>query len=308
MSTKINIQSLTDTVIEQAPEYKDLRNTVMKELLHYEILGALAKEQLLTNLVFQGGTCLRLMYDSRRLSEDLDFVGGVDFDYARLTEIRDCLLDTIGGRYGLRVNVAEPAPEKLAGSGIKVGRWKVSVETETDDRSLPWQKVKIEVANVPAYTRNLRPMRLNYPVVPDGYSTVLINCESREEILADKYKAIATRRDLKARDVWDIVYLRQMRVEADMDMVIRKFADYQESGEFFPRFKARIEQVDDFIRSGRFRGEMGRFLLPEHAAKTVDVKEFDNYIVSEMKEVLVEVERALSPTPEHGGNGPSFTL
>lgn len=308
MNTRVNIQSLTDTVIEQAPEYKELRNTVMKELLHYEILGALAKERLLADLVFQGGTCLRLMYDSRRLSEDLDFVGGVDFDYRNLTAIRECLLDTIGGRYGLRVNVAEPAPEKLAGSGIKVGRWKVSVETETNDRALPWQKIKIEVANVPAYTRNLRPMKLNYPVVPDGYATVLINCESREEILADKYKAIATRRDLKARDIWDIAYLRQQRVEADLDMVIKKFGDYQEEGEFFPRFKARIEQVAGFINSGTFRGEMGRFLLPAHAAETVDNPDFDGYIISEMNEVLAEVERALAPAPKRSAGGPAFTL
>ncbi len=37
-----------------------LRPVVEKELLHYEILNALDEEDLLKNLVFQGGTSLRL--------------------------------------------------------------------------------------------------------------------------------------------------------------------------------------------------------------------------------------------------------
>ncbi len=51
-----------------------LQAVVAKELLHYEIFGALAGEGLLSTLAFQGGTCLRLFYGSSRYSEDLDFV------------------------------------------------------------------------------------------------------------------------------------------------------------------------------------------------------------------------------------------
>ena len=51
-----------------------LQAVVAKELLHYEIFGALAGEGLLSTLAFQGGTCLRLSNGSSRDSEDLDFV------------------------------------------------------------------------------------------------------------------------------------------------------------------------------------------------------------------------------------------
>ena len=56
-----------------------LRPVVEKELLHYEIFSALDEEGLLKDLVFQGGTSLRLCYGSERFSEDLDFAGGKNF-------------------------------------------------------------------------------------------------------------------------------------------------------------------------------------------------------------------------------------
>lgn len=57
---------------------------IEKELLHYEILRAMEEDGLLGDLVFQGGTCLRLCYGASRYSEDLDFAGGFDFDAADL--------------------------------------------------------------------------------------------------------------------------------------------------------------------------------------------------------------------------------
>lgn len=56
-----------------------LRSVVEKELLHYEIFNPLDKEDLLKNLVFQGGTSLRLCRGKVRFREDLDFAGGKDF-------------------------------------------------------------------------------------------------------------------------------------------------------------------------------------------------------------------------------------
>lgn len=56
-----------------------METTVEKELLHYDIMTALSQSGLLAKLTFQGGTCLRMAYGSDRLSEDLDFAGGIDF-------------------------------------------------------------------------------------------------------------------------------------------------------------------------------------------------------------------------------------
>ena len=56
-----------------------LRPVVEKELLHYAIFQALDAEGLLKDLVFQGGTSLRLCRGSDWFSEDLDFAAGVKF-------------------------------------------------------------------------------------------------------------------------------------------------------------------------------------------------------------------------------------
>jgi predicted nucleotidyltransferase component of viral defense system len=50
---------------------------VEKELLHHDILREMSMAGLLKNLTFIGGTCLRACYGSSRLSEDLDFTGGM---------------------------------------------------------------------------------------------------------------------------------------------------------------------------------------------------------------------------------------
>lgn len=51
---------------------KDMRPVIEKELLHYDILYALDEAWVLDNLVFQGGTSLRLCRESNRYSEYLD--------------------------------------------------------------------------------------------------------------------------------------------------------------------------------------------------------------------------------------------
>lgn len=303
MSTPFDLQRFVTDVITAQPQYSGLRPTVEKELLHYEILSALSSENLLSDLVFQGGTCLRMIHQSARLSEDLDFVGGTDFDYTKLTAIKECLQDHIGTRYGVRVNVSEPAPDKLTGDGIMVGRWKVSVETQGEDRSAPWQKIKLEVANVPSYTRETRPIRLNYPEVPGGFGTVLINCESLNEILADKYVALTCRRALKARDIWDIAWLRQRNVVVDTDLVARKFQDYRESGSLADRLGVRMAALPAFIKGPVFEQEMRRFLLPKSVEETLDKPGFLDYLAQDVSEGCQSTIDGLSRD-----NAPSFSL
>ena len=53
--------------------------TIIKEILHYEILFALNQSGAAALLTFQGGTSLRLCHGAPRFSEDLVFVGGHDF-------------------------------------------------------------------------------------------------------------------------------------------------------------------------------------------------------------------------------------
>lgn len=90
-----NFNRLVDAVLKDGQSH--MRPVIEKELLHYDILYSLSRAGLLDHLTFQGGTSLRLCYGAPRFSEDLDFTGGKDFDYENLTELKNCVLDYLGG-------------------------------------------------------------------------------------------------------------------------------------------------------------------------------------------------------------------
>jgi hypothetical protein len=71
MNKKMDFQSSVAKAMT-TPGFSHMRPVVEKELLHYDLLFILDKENLLDNLTFQGGTSLRLCYGAPRLSEDLD--------------------------------------------------------------------------------------------------------------------------------------------------------------------------------------------------------------------------------------------
>jgi len=54
----------------QKDEYKMF---ILKEYLQYKVLNIIYNSPWGKNLIFIGGTCLRLMYDFRRFSDDIDF-------------------------------------------------------------------------------------------------------------------------------------------------------------------------------------------------------------------------------------------
>jgi predicted nucleotidyltransferase component of viral defense system len=274
----INIKNLTKQICQSNPQLASLKTTVEKELLHYEIMATMANHGFLKNLTFQGGTCLRMMYGSNRLSEDLDFAGGHDFNFKQLESLQACLHSELSKKHNLKINVAQPNFDQLnKPKNIKVGRWKVSIETEPQDKSAPWQKIRLEVATVPAHSSSVRPMIKTYPQIPDGYQSILLNCESLEEIAADKFVALALRRSIKARDIWDLTWLHQQRVEADPQLVMDKFSDYQsENG--IEILESRLMELPQYIDSGDFVREMERFLMASVAQTSIRQEGFNDYV------------------------------
>lgn len=274
----INIKNLTEQICKSDPQLTSLKTTVEKELLHYEIMATMANHGFLKKLTFQGGTCLRMMYGSNRLSEDLDFAGGHDFNFEQLESLKRCLHSELSKKHNLKINVTQPNFYKLKEKeNIKVGRWKVSIETEPENKSAPWQKIRLEVATVPARTSSLRPMIKTYQQMPDGYQSILLNCESLEEIAADKFVALALRRSIKARDLWDLTWLYQQKVEADPQLVMDKFDDYQsENG--VEILESRLIEVPKYMDSGEFEQEMERFLMTSVAETSIRQEGFIDYV------------------------------
>ena len=204
-----------DALVEQAMaagEYAHMRPVIEKELLHYDILHCLDRHRLLDPLVFQGGTCLRLIHGAPRFSEDLDFVGGTDFSPDDLQNLKACIEQDIGQRYGLEVIVKPPRALKQEPDNrdVRVEKWQISVITARRRPDIPRQRIKLEVAAIPAWTREVQALRRNYDFLPDGFEDILVPTESLEEIMADKLVSLINcRRFVRYRDIWDLRWLAQ---------------------------------------------------------------------------------------------------
>jgi predicted nucleotidyltransferase component of viral defense system len=258
--------------------FSPIQAVVEKELLHHDILREMNEAGLLSRLVFIGGTCLRACYGASRLSEDLDFTGGADFTRETLASLGDILTTNLQNKYGLRVEVAEPVRE-----GGNVDTWKLRIVTRPESAHLPQQRIHIDICAIPSH--DARPMMLlNHYGVDMGTSGLILQAQSREEILADKMIALALRPGrVKNRDLWDLMWLRQQGVTLPMDLIPAKISDHRRSvDDYVLRLQDRLAQLtgmpgmrEDFLR------EMRRFLPADIVHETVENPAFWNFLVAE---------------------------
>ena len=288
-------ERLVRQAMQATPELASLRAVVEKELLHHDILREMNAAGLLVGLTFIGGTCLRACYGSDRLSEDLDFTGGEDFTRATLGNLADTLVNKLETKYGLQVQVVEPVKESLG-----VDTWKMSVITHPERNDLPSQRIHIDICAVPS--RDRRPMMLrNLYGVDMGTSGLIIQAQSREEILADKMLALAFRPNrIKNRDLWDIAWLKRQGVELPLAIMHQKISDRRKR---FDEFETLLLDRTGRMSSDRsmrvdFVKEIERFLPSKVVSETVAATEFWEYLTN-----LVQGESARAVASAHGASG-----
>ncbi len=263
-----------------------LRSVVEKELLHHDILREMNQAGLLARLTFIGGTCLRMCYNSKRLSEDLDFTGGQDFNKTTLSDMGRILPDMFRAKYGLEMQVQEPIRE----TG-RVNTWGVKIVTRPEEKHLPIQRINIDVCAIPSHDQ--RPMMLrNHYGMDMGTSGLILRAQSREEILADKVVALAFRPNrIKNRDLWDIGWLKQQNVELPVKLVPLKVADQRKTpDEFIRLLSARLKLLSgDQSARADFVGEMQRFLPVSIVEDTVAKPDFWQYLTRLVREECNQV-------------------
>jgi len=243
-----------EKIREKAREEKVSVNLVLKEKIHLVVLDYLFKAGAFSDLVFQGGTALRIVYQGVRYSEDLDFVlrQGHQKFWKRFP------------------SVLEKLPSHLERFLLFAGdvRLKTQKKTETFQRFVLTMKVdafrmqdrtQVEVANVPSYENESLIIRGgDVPVSP------AIRAEKPLEILADKLTAFGLREYVKGRDIWDLHFLTAtMNLAVDekvLGLVKKKISDYRSSADVFAvKFK---KNLSIFEKEGAavLKTEMERFL------------------------------------------------
>ena len=273
-----------------------MRDAVEKELLIYDILFCLDQNDLLNSIVFQGGTLLRLGHGGNRLSEDLDFVAGVNFSTSDLKEIKPCIEKFIARKYGLTANVNEPSETAVRDAThqkLKVNRWRISIATNPDRKDLPHQRLKLEIANVPAYTREVVALKKHYDFLPDGYSDTLIVAETLNEVVADKLVSLpATTQYVRFRDIWDLCWLVRHGATVDCELVAAKVSDYQVN-DYETLLNKTIEQLTIHIKGKPFKEEMKSLLPTDEFNRTLGRPKFIEFMTSTLCGLFEEVRQSL---------------
>jgi predicted nucleotidyltransferase component of viral defense system len=285
---------LVDEALRSRMELTALRPVVEKELLHHDILREMGDAGLLSGLTFIGGTCLRACYGSERLSEDLDFTGGGDFQRSDLADLARVLKERLLIRYGLPVGVSEPV--KTSGN---VSTWKITIETRPQKKHLPAQRIHLDICAIPSH--DPRPMMLRNPYGIDlGTSGLILQAESREEILADKIIALAFRENrIKNRDLWDIAWISRQGIDLPENLVQLKIQDHRlGESEFVELLQARLaalksepEMRESFIK------EMRRFLPAATVRGTIETQPFWSYLTQLVEDLARKAIASLRKQP-----------
>lgn len=285
---------LVDEALRSRMELTALRPVVEKELLHHDILREMGDAGLLAGLTFIGGTCLRACYGSERLSEDLDFTGGGDFKRSDLAELARVLKERLLIRYGLPVGVSEPV--KTSGN---VSTWKITIETRPQKKHLPAQRIHLDICAIPSH--DPRPMMLRNPYGIDlGTSGLILQAESREEILADKIIALAFRENrIKNRDLWDIAWISRQGIDLPENLIHLKIQDHRRGeSEFVELLQARLgalksepEMRESFIK------EMRRFLPAATVRGTIETPPFWSYLTQLVEDLARKAIASLRKQP-----------
>jgi predicted nucleotidyltransferase component of viral defense system len=243
-----------EKIKQKAEDQRVSSRLVFKEYVHWVILEYLFRKGLFSHLVFQGGTALKFVYKGVRYSEDLDFVlrkKDTHF-FSQLTR----KLESLSSYIDRFIPLVKKPQLKVQKNTSNFKRLSLTLEVEflrARDKTL------IEIAHIPSCSTQA--VILTPEDIPLSPGIVV---ERPQEILSDKFLALASRNYLKGRDLWDIYFiLNTLHVPVDEGvkrMLEKKIFDYDLTMEKF-MFKCQ-ENLALLEKNGAdiVRGEMNKFL------------------------------------------------
>ena len=177
---------------------------ILKEYLQYKILEIVFSSSYATKLVFIGGTCLRIVHQNQRFSEDLDFDNfGMSADeFSDLGLVIKKQLELQGYEVEIK-NVIKGAfhcnirfPKLLMQSGLSgYAEEKILIQLDTEAQGFDFQSESYFLNKFDVFTTiKMAPLSL---------------------LLAQKFYAVLNRKRNKGRDFYDIVFLMSLGILPD---------------------------------------------------------------------------------------------
>ncbi|NUQ37800.1 MAG: nucleotidyl transferase AbiEii/AbiGii toxin family protein [Caldilineales bacterium] len=185
-------------------------------LQHLLLLALTGRTQ---DLIFKGGTALRLVYRGNRFSEDLDFNVAADTDSLHATASLHALWQQIADDLTDFGIVTELRNEWEGGSGYS---FDVSYRGPLyDGRDRSKGKVRVDIS------RRMESVMTQRELVHSEYDDVrpfVITVLTPEHLLAEKIRALIIR--AKPRDLYDVWLLVGQNVRLERSLVDQKLALY----------------------------------------------------------------------------------
>ena len=170
---------------------------VAREYLQSRILGALQRAGAMTSLAFQGGTCLRFVFNLPRFSEDLDFaLEGDASDY----DLGACLKSVRSLLAAENYHVETRLREQRTVHGAVVRFPGILYESGLSPHPAEVLAVRVEVD-----TRPPAGARTAITLVR-RHVTLRLYHHDRASLLAGKLRAVLQRPFAKGRDLFDLIW------------------------------------------------------------------------------------------------------
>ena len=250
---------------------------IFQEQMQKAVLTSMSRQNVFRNLVFQGGTALRLFYNNPRFSEDLDFalIQGVEtFDIERALSNSASFISSF-------FPFLQQVKGRMQKQDDLLQRYVLTTQSNVAEQRI---RLHVELAMIPSYHHELR--ILSFPPLQP-----VVRVETREEILADKLLALGARSYLKGRDLWDIYFLtKEHELSVDWELVWMKAHDYQEKTQQVKKGLQKLVTTLDTQGTAILDTEMKRFLPP---ALFSTYKDMFRNIIEQVKKIIGSMEESL---------------
>lgn len=230
---------------------------IIREYFQHVFLSELYKLPAADNLLFKGGTALRIIYGSPRFSEDLDFSAFTVDDQTLKKLVEDLFVSVLVKieQMGIKVEIGEKS-DRTSGGYFGIATFNI----------LDYQPVGVEI-NISA--RNGREMKGEVDSVANDFvPTYTLLHLPQDELVEEKiFGALLERK--KPRDFYDLYFImRRNMLSAD--------------------HKARLKNTKDSIITDAkgidFRGELGAFLPADQQAI---IRDFQRALEAEINRQII---------------------
>lgn len=189
-----------------AKKHKINESVIFREYLQLVFLQKLYQKNPSQGIFFKGGTAIHLIYHAPRFSEDLDF--SVTLPMSEF----DTYIKIVLKRMEVEEGVTCKERKSITGKQFLI----------TAEDILPYKTyIALDFSfREKVFSNDRSIIQTTYPVLFTSY----VHHLSQEEVLAEKIRAIMTRR--KGRDLYDLWYLLSRGAEIRQAMLHKKLAYY----------------------------------------------------------------------------------